>query len=160
MSWRFFVMFLFFVWRTPPCFGGWSHPAVRSCVGIWISWLRTTFPIKTSCLLAIWLRSERILQKKRRTVSFFMCSSFTHVILIPNIFRMIIWKKTSSFLIKESLIAHLLHPHNRRLSGIAQKIRYFLRVSTAWSIHNYRRAPIVTDACANWCSMSKLSQRE
>ena len=141
-------------------FRGWSHYAVRSCLGIWLSWLRTTFPIKPSCLLAIWLRSEGIPQKKRRTVSFLMCSSFTRFILIPKIFRRLLWKKTSIFLNRDSRIAHLSHPHNRSLSGIAQKIRYLLRVSTAWSIQNSRRDTIITDACPNQCSMSKLSRRE
>ena len=84
-----------------------------------------------SCLLAIWLRSEGIQQKKRRTVSFVMCSSFTPIILIPKIFRMLLWKKTSSILNKDYRIAQISHLHNSRLSGIAQKIRYLLRVPTA-----------------------------
>ena len=160
MSWSFFVMFFLFVWRTPPRFWGWSHHTVRSCVGIWLSWLRTTFPMKLSCLLAIRFRIEGIPQKKRRTVLFVVCSSFTRIILIPKIFRMLLWKKTSSFLNRDSRIAQLLHPHNSRLRGIAQKIRYLLCVSTAGSTQNYRRAPIFSDACANRCSVSKSSQRE
>ena len=160
MSWRFFVMFPLFVWSNPPCFWGWSHHVVRSCVGIWLSWLRTTFPIKPSFILAIWLQSKGIPQKKRRTDSFLMCSSFTCVILIPKTFRLLLWKKTSSVLNRDSRIAHLSHPHNRRLSGIAQNIRYLLRVTTAWLIQNSCRAPIVADACAYWFSMSKSLQRE
>ena len=90
---RFFLLF----WRTPLRLRLLLHYAVRSWVEIWSSLLRTTFPIRVSCLWAIWFRIVEISKNRVRTDSLVILLSITWQIVKPRIFRIFRWRNTSNF---------------------------------------------------------------
>ena len=94
---RLWTMDFLFVCNTPPHRLLWLHHAVRSLVGRWSSELRVTFPMNVSCCVAIFSSMLSIPKNFLLTVSFVMRLSFTSVMMMPNMCRMLRCRNTSSF---------------------------------------------------------------
>ena len=86
-------------------------------------------------------------------VSFVMCWSFTSVILMPTMRRMLQCRNTSIFFRRDVRSAHISHTHSNRLIGMAIKISYLLRLSSLASVQNLARAPIDAFPAARRASM-------
>ena len=143
-----------FVCNTPPRRLLWFHHAVRSLLGIWSSELRVTFPMNVSCHVAIFSSMLSISKYFLLTVSFVMRQSFTQVILMHSMRRMLWCRNTSSFSMRDFRSAQLLHPHSSRLIGMAREIRYLLWLLTLASVKNLARAPIDEFPAARRVSIS------
>ena len=107
-----------------------SHHAVRSLVGICSSEFLTTFPTKVNCRFARWYQMVGMLNNRFQTDWFMIFLSITIVIVILSILLKFLWKNTSNLFTVASRIDQLSHPQISRLQGIAQKIKYFERLST------------------------------
>ena len=76
-------------------------------MGIWLSDLCDTMPIRVSCIVAIYFLMLGILNNLFPTVSFLICCSFTSVILMPSMCRMIQCRNTSNvFKVGMALVIH------------------------------------------------------
>ena len=76
------------------------------------------------------------------TVSFVMCWYFTLDILMHNMRQMLQCRNISRLFRRDIRSAESSHPHSNRLTGMARKIRYLLRLTTLVSVQNVARAPI------------------
>ena len=141
MSRRLWTMYFLFMCSTPPHRFSWLHHAVRNCLGRWSSELHATFPMNVRCCVAICFLMLGISNSFRLTVSFVMCWSFTSVIIIPDMRRMLRCRNISRFFSRNVQSSQILHPHSNRLMGMVIKISYLLQLSTLASIQTLARDP-------------------
>ena len=139
---RLWTMDFLFVCSTPPRRLLWLHHAVRILVVRWSSELCTTFPMNDSYRVAICFLMLGISKNFLLTVSFVMCWSFTSVIIIPDMRRMLRCRNISRFFSRDVQSSQISHPHSKRLMGMVIKISYLLKLSTLTSIQTLARAPI------------------
>ena len=132
-SWMFLQICFLFVCNRALLFRGILHHAVKKRVGIWLSLFLAILPKKVSCLFAIWFWTEGMWQKRTRKELFVMSLSITLVMVMLSILWMLWWKKAWSFCKRVSRSATFSYPHNNMFTGMAQKIKYLLRVLTAGS---------------------------
>ena len=92
-------------------------------------------------------------------LSFVILSSFTCMIPILSILRMLLCQKTSSLVMWERRSAHDSHPQSSRFPGIAMKICCLAFRSAYGLFHTCLRAPIALLAVAIRWLMSKSSVR-
>ena len=131
-----------FVCITSPRRLLWLQDVVRSLVVRWSSDLRSTFPIKVNCCVAICFLILGISNNFFLAISFVMCWYFNSYILMPNMRQMLRLRYTSSFFRKDVRITQISHSHSKILIGMARKMRYLLQFSTLASVQNLARSPI------------------
>ena len=85
---------------------------------------------------------------------FFILVYLTFVMLIPKIHLVLLCRNTSRMLRRDCLNAQILHPHSKRLQGIAKKTMYFEYMLTGGSSQNFPRDPILVLATATHFMMS------